>query len=1225
MMIFSFLRNLPVWVLLAVAFLILTVLVGAGFLFGPTIAIFLFVGLIFVALSMAVFLFILHSMRQRRAMAFGGEISRQTALGAPGSSNDPARQARLDDLKRNFIGGLSKFRATGKDLYKLPWYVIAGEPGAGKTEAIRHSGVGFPPGMQDDFQGVGGTINMNWWFTNQAVILDTAGRLMFEEVEPGSTNEWREFLGLLKKNRPNCPINGLLLAIPADSLIRDENNNVERKAGKIARQLENIQKQFDLRFPVFVVITKCDLLNGFREFFDNIDDPQGQGQMLGWSNPDPLDAPFRPELIDEHFETALFRLRRRRLALLQDPVAHAGPTERRLDEVDRLYALPQSLALMAPRLRRYLEVIFTAGEWSAKPLFLRGIYFTSALREGSALDQELAEALNVDVASLPEGRAWEREQTLFLRDVFLEKVFRESGLVTRATDTKRLVRQRQFAVFGAGFAALALLGLLSFLAQRSLQKSIGRQGGYWLRAAEGWDSKNRWQPIVEPSAEGGGKGNAPYVYTGDQAVGRGDRENTRLLFEGGEQNREQFQTALRQLADVPLSVSWIFRPLAAFGVGIDSDRRAAQRVVFEGNVVKPLLDATRARMTDPAPRPAPMPASEAEALLALVRLESAVSKPAAMDADAGESWRNRFLNPLLAYVTEQAPAAGAASEFTNVAGWTYSPLGSKENWALDWAAGGNNLNSNQPLNAGLDRFAISARDAVRNQGRRLALLGELADIVRQYRDKETELYNAVTSREPVEKIDPAVFNFSNQLQDRKNTLDRKLAELGATGLFGKDLLLLVSGYERSTQLVRQHINIIKQMLVECDQFAPVNVPKDPTGGRILSYNQQQAAKLAGKAFNELGRTALFTQIGARLRALLPELEGALTQGAAPEAMLTEWKALDEQYLADYGDGRRLYTVRWDLYYVAIKATPGITYAQTLQLIGSEWKPLQEIFNTIAQQRGKVNEYQKGLKERLSAIVGYCLTRAERVHSQEFPKAYMAQVKGKIKSTLRYPFVWPPGLDDEALKRDEFRAAGSMLRGIERDLKSPVLAGLRTPAKGELLVYGQKLAPLINIALALSGPDGTPSMCTVTMLSGSKQRELSSNFSALDIWPAIEIRAGSYRHGGRVTSGSAMVGKGSDDKPGDTQLGRFAIDDPFHFHFFKSLGDTRIDVDLPCAENYTAVRLVNELFGAGRPDGNAWIVPVKADGQRALWLRIEFQKALPPHREWPTKYGLDLGE
>src|SRR5689334_23622867 len=43
-----------------------------------------------------------------------------------------------------------------------------------------------------------------------------------------------------------------------------------------------------VRFPVFVLVTKCDLVNGFREFFDTLSDPQLQHQMLGWSNPAPL-------------------------------------------------------------------------------------------------------------------------------------------------------------------------------------------------------------------------------------------------------------------------------------------------------------------------------------------------------------------------------------------------------------------------------------------------------------------------------------------------------------------------------------------------------------------------------------------------------------------------------------------------------------------------------------------------------------------------------------------------------------------------------------------------------------------------------------------------------------------------------------------------------------------------------------------------------------------------
>src|SRR5215471_16956750 len=427
---------------------------------------------------------------------FGGDISQHSSA-TPRGVSDPGQRARLDDMRKKFQSGIEAYKSRGKDLYKLPWYVIVGEPGSGKTEAVRHSNVGFPPGMQDEFQGVGGTINMNWWFTNHAVLLDTAGRLMFEEVKPGETSEWKEFLALLKKNRPNCPINGLFLVIPSDSLIKDSADAIQKKAGKIAQQLDVIQRVLDVRFPVFVVVTKCDKINGFREFFDGLADPQLQHQMMGWSNPDPLDEPFKPEMVNKYLEQVTARLRRRRLGLLRDPVPE-NSDGRRTDEVDTLYALPHTLEMIGSRLRRYLETIFIAGEWSAKPLFLRGIYFSSSMREGAALDAELAEAIGVSVDELPEGKVWERERAYFLRDVFLEKAFREKGLVTRATNTKRMLMGQQIALYSFGFVGLALFCVIAWFAMGSLRGGVKDQGDYWhLVSFSGWDNKY-WKSSIVP-------------------------------------------------------------------------------------------------------------------------------------------------------------------------------------------------------------------------------------------------------------------------------------------------------------------------------------------------------------------------------------------------------------------------------------------------------------------------------------------------------------------------------------------------------------------------------------------------------------------------------------------------------------------------------------------------------------------------------------------------------
>jgi len=130
--------------------------------------------------------------RKQQNARLGKEISASTTASPRGMSATDI--ARLDSLRKKFQEGVEAFRSRGKDLYALPWYVIIGEPGSGKTEAVRHCNVGFPPGMHEGdnsvgYMGAGGTINMNWWFTNHAVMLDTAGRLVFEEVKPGDTSE----------------------------------------------------------------------------------------------------------------------------------------------------------------------------------------------------------------------------------------------------------------------------------------------------------------------------------------------------------------------------------------------------------------------------------------------------------------------------------------------------------------------------------------------------------------------------------------------------------------------------------------------------------------------------------------------------------------------------------------------------------------------------------------------------------------------------------------------------------------------------------------------------------------------------------------------------------------------------------------------------------------------------------------------------------------------------
>ena len=627
---------------------------------SPQLLYYISIGTLLVAVLLGGFYWLVQKYRQRKARPMERSL-RDNLATTPQGVAEPARRARLDDIRKNFEDGVEKFKSAGKNLYSLPWYVLVGEPGSGKTEAIRHCNVGFPPGLQDQLQGVGGTINMNWWFTNHAVVLDTAGRLMFEEVDPGATTEWREFLKLLRTNRPNCPINGMLLCIPADSLIKDTADTLERKGAKIAQQLDQIQRALGVRFPVFVMITKCDLINGFREFFEDITDPTLQHQMMGWSNPAPLDESFNPELVTDHLQTVAARLKRRRLGLLLDPVNAEDPSARRTDQVDALYALPHSLMTIAPRLRRYLEMIFVAGEWSAKPLFLRGIYFTSSMREGSALDAELAEVLGVPVESLPEGKVWERDRAYFLRDLFMNKVFREKGLITNATNAKRHQRRRKAVVLASAFLAVVALGLFTWWGISSFQKSIGAESQYWAAAAEKtkWDENNYWVPIVSPEF----MGSTNYSYGGRNEI---EMPNGAKISVG------KFHSDTMKLVQNDIYVPWVFRLAATFASDINANRRKAQAALFEAGVLRPLIDSARRKVLKPGGK---WSTQATGAMVQLVRLEK-------QGAYAAES-EGIDPNALFRYVLKDAQdykdyRQNDLRNFQDTMDWTYGA--SQQSW-----------------------------------------------------------------------------------------------------------------------------------------------------------------------------------------------------------------------------------------------------------------------------------------------------------------------------------------------------------------------------------------------------------------------------------------------------------------------------------------------------------------------------------------------------------------
>src|SRR6185295_18138991 len=185
---------------------------------------------------------------------------------APGGSQS---HEEIAVLRKRFTDALdllkkSRGKGGGPALSALPWYVIIGPPGAGKTTALQNSGLRFPLEERfgkDGLRGVGGTRNCDWWFSDDAILVDTAGRYFTQDSDPNADSAaWNGFLALLKKHRRRRPLNGVFVALSlSDLLLQSQAERLEH-VRVVKKRVAELYEHFGIRFPIYVLITKADLI-----------------------------------------------------------------------------------------------------------------------------------------------------------------------------------------------------------------------------------------------------------------------------------------------------------------------------------------------------------------------------------------------------------------------------------------------------------------------------------------------------------------------------------------------------------------------------------------------------------------------------------------------------------------------------------------------------------------------------------------------------------------------------------------------------------------------------------------------------------------------------------------------------------------------------------------------------------------------------------------------------
>ncbi|REL27674.1 type VI secretion system membrane subunit TssM [Thalassotalea euphylliae] len=392
--------------------------------------------LFFISLVLLVWLlfaFYRYTKRQRQNEALSQELQEQSQLAQEKSAEAAALKEKFEQavavLKRNSSGNRS--------LAELPWYMIIGSPGSGKTTLLSNSGLEFPLAQQfgnQSVKGIGGTKNCDWWFTQDAVLLDTAGRYTSQESNTQvDSAAWQKFLSLISKYRKK-PVNGILLSFSMEELLTGSNHAIAQLISQAKQRINELNECFNVVFPVYVMLTKSDKIPGFTTYFEmfgyrereqvfgiTFDEKQG-------ANSNGIDG-FKASF--SQLVRSITQRQWRRIELERDPSRKA-----------LVYQFSHQIAGLESLLSQIVSELSTSDHYY-RASKVRGIYFTSGTQHGAAIDKLLSSvAQSIGLSARPSLGFTAEPRSYFIKDLLQQVVFPEAnefGVEARFERRKRIM------------------------------------------------------------------------------------------------------------------------------------------------------------------------------------------------------------------------------------------------------------------------------------------------------------------------------------------------------------------------------------------------------------------------------------------------------------------------------------------------------------------------------------------------------------------------------------------------------------------------------------------------------------------------------------------------------------------------------------------------------------------------------------------------------------------
>ncbi|SRR5579883_671097 len=283
-------------------------------------------------------------------------------------------------LLKRFNGAMQFLKKTvitrsGKSLRlaELPWYLMIGPTASGKTSLLANASINYVLTKQFKNEKIIASDTCDFWATRELILVDVPGSYLKDKT----ASLWNQLIYLIKKSR-GTTLKGLVLALPLTELMKTSAPQEKKQfLAEIKQKMTLIEQQYNYKLPIFLLITKCDHLPGFSEFFAELSIEE-LAQPWGFTLPFMKENENAQEIFNQHCNALIKRINNQLITRLHQ--------ERNIHARSAIKDFPLQVERLKDVLLDFLKAL------SSSKFPMQGLYLTSATQ--TQAEEPIANIIN---------------------------------------------------------------------------------------------------------------------------------------------------------------------------------------------------------------------------------------------------------------------------------------------------------------------------------------------------------------------------------------------------------------------------------------------------------------------------------------------------------------------------------------------------------------------------------------------------------------------------------------------------------------------------------------------------------------------------------------------------------------------------------------------------------------------------------------------------------------